>query len=169
MNGPSLWFAVQTKVKYEWVALDSLIAKGYECLLPSYRCKKRWANKVVENTFPLFPSYLFCRIDLKCSAVMGRVISTPGIRRIVSFGGKPVSVSPHEIEALQKLDCGTLPREPWDYIPIGTRVRIDSGPLSGVQGIKLPNSNNCKVLFSVSLLQRSVVASLEPGTVITPV
>lgn len=167
MNSSYSWFALQARPKCEWVAREGLALKGYECFLPSYRQKKRWADRVVEKELPLFPSYLFCRFDLQAPAGMGRVVSTPGVWRIVSFGGKPVSIADHEIEGLQKLMNGELPREPLNYVPTGTRVRIVTGPLAGVEGISLPNSNHRKLVLSVSLLRRSVVVSLEHNTAVT--
>lgn len=140
-------------MKWEWAALKCLISKGYECLLPSYRQKRQRADRVVEKELPLFPSYLFCRFDLQNRVGLGRVVSTPGVRRIVSFGGEPAAVVDHEIEALVKLMATEMPREPWRYIPFGVRLRIDIGPLAGVEGIRQPNGSNrklCSQLHSCS-------------------
>ncbi len=166
MNNSYSWFALQSKPKCEWTARECLASKGYECFLPSYRQKKQWADRIVEKELPLFPSYLFCRFDVQAPAGMGRVVSTPGVWRIVSFGGKPVAIVDHEIEALQKLIQAGLPREPRNHIPSGARVRVENGPLAGVEGISLP-SNSRKLVLSVALLQRSVVVTLQHGTTVT--
>ena len=167
MNSPTLWFALQTKAKCEWTALEYLTFKGYECLLPSYRQKRQWADRVVEKELPLFPSYLFCRFNLHNPAGIGRVVATPGVWRIVSFGGKPAAVFDHEIHALAKIMATEGSREPWTYTPVGVRIRIDNGPLAGIEGIRLPNGGNGKLVLSVGLLQRSVAVTLSQNTIVT--
>ena len=154
-------------MKWEWAALKCLISKGYGYLLPSYWQKRQRADRVVEKELPLFPSYLFCRFDLQNRVGLGRVVSTPGVRRIVSFGGEPAAVVDHEIEALVKLMATEMPREPWRYIPFGVRLRIDIGPLAGVEGIRQPNGSNRKLVLSVALLQRSVAVTLAHNTMVT--
>jgi transcriptional antiterminator RfaH len=160
------WFTIQTRPKREWTARECLTSKGYECFLPSYRQRKRWADRFVERELPLFPSYLFCRFDLRATAAIGRVVSTPGVWRIVGFGGKPLAADDQEIEALQRAIDGRLPTEPWNRIPTGARVRVETGPLAGVEAITLPHSNNRKLVLSVSLLQRTVIVTLESGTTV---
>lgn len=161
MNDYGLWFALHTQTRYESTAKNLLTAKGYECLLPSYKRRRIWSDRVVESDQPLFPSYLFCRFDPRVVGGMAKVLTTPGVRRILSFAGKPVAVSEREIESLQILMKASVPREPWNNIPAGTRVRIDSGPLRGVEGISLHQNADHKVLLSVSILQRSVMVSLR--------
>jgi len=167
MNSSLSWFALQTKAKCEWTALEYLTSKGYECLLPSYRQKRQWADRVVEKELPLFPCYLFCRFDLHSLARVGRVVSTPGVWRIVSFGGKPAAVFDHEIQALAKVMATGMPREPWSYIPFGVRIRINNGPLEGIEGIRLPNGGHRKLVLSIALLQRSVAVTLSQNTTVT--
>ena len=167
MNSPALWFALQTKAKCEWTALECLTFKGYECLLPSYKQKRQWADRVVEKELPLFPSYLFCRFNLHSPSGIGRVVSTPGVWRIVSFGGKPAAVVDDEIQALARVMATEVPRGPSTYIPVGVRIRIDNGPLAGIEGIRLPNGGNRKLVLSVALLQRSVAVTLSQNTIVT--
>jgi transcription antitermination factor NusG len=161
MNASGSWFALHTQSRYESNVKNLLMAKGYECFLPTYRRKRVWSGRVVESELPLFPSYLFCRFDPRVSSGTGRVLTTHGVRKVLSFGGKPSAVCEREIESLQVLMQASLPHEPWNNIPVGTRVRIESGPLKGVEGISLSNCADRKVLLSVSILQRSVSVSLR--------
>lgn len=167
MNTCGSWFALHTKSRYELAVTELLRAKGYECFLPTYPQTKVGSDRVVGIQLPLFPSYLFCRFDPRVSSGMGKVLTTQGVRRILSFGGKPVAVNEGEIEALQALMQAALPREPWKSIPVGTRVRIESGPLAGVEGIRLCHSVDHKVLLSVSIMQRSVAVSLRHDVAVT--
>src|ERR1700741_1080999 len=109
MNTEIPWFALQTLPRNEKQVERLLIYKGYECCLPMYRQKRWWSDRVVEVELPLFPMYVFCRF---VSSSIGKAISTPGVTRIVGFGGQPAEVRVGEIEALQLLCQSGLLREP---------------------------------------------------------
>src|SRR5215467_2893941 len=164
MNAAIPWFALQTKPRNEKQVERILTHKGYECCLPMYRQKRRWSDRVIEVELPLFPMYIFCRFN---SFAMGKAISTPGVTRIVGFGGRHAEVRIEEIEALQLLGKSDCLREPWAYIPDGTLVQVETGPLTGAQGIFNSGEDKRRLVISVTLLQRSVAVQLDENTVIS--
>jgi transcription elongation factor/antiterminator RfaH len=164
MNTEIPWFTLQTKPKNEKQVERLLTHKGYECCLPMYRQKRRWSDRVTEVELPLFPMYVFCRFN---SSAIGKAISTPGVTRIVGFGGQPAEVNVEEIEALQLLGQSRILREPWAYIPNGALVQVETGPLTGAQGIFCSNDGKRRLVISVTLLQRSVAVQLDENTVIS--
>jgi transcription antitermination factor NusG len=164
MNTEIPWFALQTLPRNEKQVERLLTYKGYECCLPMYRQKRWWSDRVVEVELPLFPMYVFCRF---VSSSIGKAISTPGVTRIVGFGGQPAEVSVGEIEALQLLCQSGLLREPWTYIPNGTLVQVETGPLTGARGIFYSGEDRRRLVISVTLLQRSVAVQLDESTVIS--
>ena len=163
-NTATPWYALQTKPRHEKQVERLLTNKGYECCLPLYRQKRRWSDRVIEVELPLFPMYVFCRFN---SSVMGKAISTPGITRIVGFDGQPAEVDAEEIESLQLMNRSGLLREPWAYIPDGTVVRVETGPLAGTEGIICSNRDKKCLLISVTILQRSVQIQLSENTIVT--
>jgi transcription antitermination factor NusG len=164
MNTVQQWFALQTKPRSEKKVDNVLRQKGYECLTPIYRQRRKWSDRTVEIELPLFPSYVFCRIG---PSVLGKAISTSGVIKIVGFNGKPAEVAIEEIEALQLLGQSNLLREPWNYLPNGTPVLVETGPLAGVQGIICADENKRQLIISVTLLQRPVAIQLNADTVIS--
>jgi transcription antitermination factor NusG len=163
MNTADPWFALQTRPKNEKQVERMLTHKGYECCLPKYKKKRRWSDRVIEVELPLFPMYIFCRFN---SSAFGKAIVTPGVTRIVGFGSQPAVVEAEEIEALRLLGLSDLLREPWTYIPDGTLVQVQTGPLTGAQGI-IHNGNKRRLVISVTLLQRSVAIQLSENTIVT--
>lgn len=129
-----------------------------------YRQKRRWSDRVIEVELPLFPMYIFCRFN---SSAIGKAVSTPGVTRIVGFGGQSTQVEAEEIEALQLLVQSRLLREPWAYIPKGTLVQVETGQLTGVQGIICRSGDERRLVISVTLLQRSVAIQLDENTILT--
>jgi transcription antitermination factor NusG len=164
MKNGDPWFALQTIPRNEKQVERLLTHKGYECCLPMYRQKRRWSDRVIEVELPLFPTYVFCRF---ISSAIGKAISTPGVIRIVGFGGRPAEVELEEIEALQLLGQSDLLREPWAYVPDGTLVQVETGPLTGAQGIICCGGDKRRLVISVTLLQRSVAIQLDENTIVT--
>jgi transcription antitermination factor NusG len=158
------WFALQTKPKSERKVERLLVQKGYDCFTPTYRSKRKWSDRTVELDLPLFPGYVFCRFN---RLVLGKAISTQGVTRVVGFGGTPAEVDREEVEALQLLSQSKFFREPWKYLPDGTLVLIETGPLTGIQGIISFDGNQRRLVISVTLLQRSVAIPLAEDTVIS--
>jgi transcription antitermination factor NusG len=163
MNMAITWFALQTKPRNEKQVERLLTNKGYECCLPIYRQKRRWSDRVIEIDLPLFPMYIFCRFS---PSAIGKAISTPGVTRVVGFGGQYAEVELEEIKALQLLRQSDLLREPWTYIPYGSLVQVETGPLTGAQGIVCSDDKR-RLVISVTLLQRSVAVQLDEKTIVT--
>src|SRR5439155_10251591 len=102
--------------------------RGQGASLPAYLVNSHWSDrtKVVER--PLFPGYLFCRLDLGNRLP---VLSAPGIIGILGFGKIPVPVPDEEIETIQTLIVSGHRVKPWPFLQSGERVVIESGPLQG--------------------------------------
>jgi transcription antitermination factor NusG len=169
VNPSSSWFALQTRPKREKSVAAALESKGYESFYPIYRERRRWSDRCVDVERPLFPGYVFCRLT---NASFGKVLLTAGVTRMLGFGPTPAEIPTAQIEPLQRVHESCAGRAPWSYLATGTRVRIESGPLSGVEGIYSADSDHRGLILSVDLLQRSVAVTIDPQVairVITPV
>ena len=158
------WFALQTEPKNEKSVERLLSQKGYVCFLPTYRQKRRWSTRTVTLELPLFPRYVFCQFN---SSAFGKAVSTRGVLRVVGFGGKPAEIPAEEIKALQLLAQSDVLREPWAYIPEGTLVQVETGPLAGAHGVVCSTEDKLRLAVSVTLLQRSVAVQLDENTVLS--
>jgi transcription antitermination factor NusG len=164
-HGGPAWYALRVKPNWERRVAEQLSRKGYQRFLPTYRCRRRWSDRWKELDLPLFPGYVFCRFDLKERL---HVVQTPGVRLLVSFGRVPAPVREEEIHALQRIVNSGLQAGPWPYLRVGRRVRIEDGPLAGVEGILLEIRAKYRLVVSVTLLQRSVAVEVE-GCRVLPV
>jgi transcription antitermination factor NusG len=159
VNPGSSWFAVQTRPKCEKSVAAALEMKGYESFYPIYKERRQWSDRRVELERPLFPGYVFCRLT---SAAFGKALLTSGVTRMVGFGLTPSEIPDDQIDALRRVNTSDAKRAPWTYIPTGTRIRVESGPLQGLEGIYLPQSDDRRLILSVDLLQGSVAVILAP-------
>jgi len=158
-----MWYAVRVKPRHEWSVAAALEHKQYDAFLPFYRVRRQWSDRIKQIELPLFPRYIFCRFQMTAKLP---VLQVPGVVGIVGFGGTPVPVEDTEICALRDVLQTGLPARPHPYLGVGQRVRIKSGPLSGVCGILQPSQNSRRLVVSITLLQRSVSVEIEQNWVV---
>jgi len=156
------WFAVQVRRRWESSTALLLSGKGYQTLLPTYKERKRWNGRLREVNAPLFPGYVFCQFDTQRRLP---ILVTPGVIAVVSQGKVPLPVDDAEIAAIRTLVSSGVPVEPWPFLEIGQKVRIESDALLGLEGILVQFKGNHRVVLSVSLLRRSVALEIDRASV----
>ena len=162
--GPDLqrWYALQVRTRWEGSTSLLLSGKGYQTLLPTYKVKKSWSGKVKEVSAPLFPGYVFCQFDAHNRLP---VLVTPGVIAVVGRAKVPVPIEDGEIAAIQAVVSSGFHAEPWPFLELGQRVRIESEPLQGLDGILIHFKGNHRIVLSVSLLRRSVALEIDRSSV----
>jgi transcription antitermination factor NusG len=153
------WFAVRTSVRWEVKVSSELSRRGVEVYLPLCRSKRNWSDRIKVIDQPVFPGYLFARFPLDQRI---RVLEAPGVKQVVGIGSTPVPLDDHEIENLKTLVAANALLMPWPYLNAGQRVRIERGPLAGVEGfvVRAPQES-LRIVVSVDLLQRSIAAEID--------
>lgn len=155
------WFAIHCRSRREKMVSEALQSQGYEDFLPLHIVKRRWSDRTKELEQPLFPGYLFCRLDFEKRLP---VLQVPGVVSIVGFGAAPFPVKQEEVEAVQAVLRSGLHLSRWSGVPIGTPVEIETGPLAGVRGTLVEFKRQQQLVVSVTLLQRSVAVEIDPAT-----
>jgi transcription antitermination factor NusG len=79
-----------------------------------------------------------------------------GVRTIVGFGSAPIPLAEEEIGTIRTLVNSVFPLRPWPFLRAGQRVRVEHGPLRGVEGIIVEQKDEWRMVVSVELLQRSI-------------
>ena len=156
------WFGLQVRARYEKNAAALLRGKGYDPFLPVYRCRRRWSDRIKEVELPLFPGYLFCQFDVHNRLP---VLKTPGVIRVVGVAGTPVPVDDTEIAAIQTIIRSGLSSQPWPFLQVGAKVRVEYGALCGLEGILLDFKGGHRLVVSVTLFQRSVAVEIDSAWV----
>jgi transcriptional antiterminator RfaH len=156
------WYALRVKSRHENTVASHLQARGFSSFLPLYRCRRRWSDRFKEIELPLFPGYVFCQFN-----ALNRfpILSVPGTVHVVGAGKTPVPVEPAEIAAIQAAVKFRLPSQPCPFLRVGQKVRIEDGPLCGVEGILTDFKGHRRLVLSVSLLQRSVAVQVDEACV----
>ncbi|MBU0559705.1 MAG: UpxY family transcription antiterminator [Bacteroidetes bacterium] len=154
------WYALYTKPRREFKAslqLDELNITHY---LPTITLLKKWSDRKKKVTEPLFKSYLFINADEKERYV---AVEQNTIVKTVFFNGKPSVIPDDVIENLKKMLEKTDDVRVINGIVKGTKVKIISGPFTGIEGVVQTVSKDEQILaVSIDLLNRSVIVTL-PG------
>ena len=156
------WFALQVRTRWESSTALLLSGKGYDALLPTYKTRKRWNGRVKEVNAPLFSGYVFCRFDAQKRLP---VLVTPGVIAVVGRGRVPLPVDESEIAAIQTVVSSGCRAEPWPYLELGQRIRIERDALAGLEGILVNFRGSHRIIVSVSLLHRSVALEIDRSCV----
>lgn len=147
------WYVVYSKPHKEEQAQFHLCAKGVGVFFP--RLDVTRAAGTCRRIIPLFPNYLFVRIELETEA--HRVMWSPGVKRIVSFGDRPVPLDSHIVDFLQKLTGSDGAIKARSTLRTGQEVEICGGPFDGLLGIvQDPPDAKGRVRILLQLLSRQI-------------
>lgn len=152
------WFAVFTMSRHEKQIAFHLCRREIESFLPLYRTKRRWKNRrTVEMELPLFPNYIFVRIDPQERI---RVLRLPSVVSIVSSAGEPLPVPDRYVSWLRnKLLINGI--EPHPGLEVGDRVRITAGAMTGMIGVLDRQKAGFRVVLRLEIIRRSVAVEVD--------
>ena len=156
------WFAIRVRSNCERSVFHALHQKGYELFLPTYTVTRRWSDRVKRLDVPLFPGYIFCRINQQKPLP---VLTTPGVVQLVGNGKTPVAVTEDEISSVRAVLNSNLPYMPYLSLVSGTRVVVDQGPLMGVQGVLVESRMANRLVVSIEILNRAVAVEIDAAWV----
>ena len=158
------WVAVHTRVYYEKKAAEQLYLNGYECFLPLRSKKVHVTAPDLENDreqslVPLFPGYLFCRYKPQRTFHINRA---SGVIKIVGIRGIPEVIPDIEMDSIKMIVASGLSTTiPCQYLKVGLKVRVCSGPFNGVEGYLVAvNKNRCKIASGISAIGKAIVIHL---------
>jgi len=156
------WYALYTCAKHEMKVAEQLVCRSVEHFLPLYLSVRRWKDRKVHLQLPLFPGYLFVRLALRDRF---QVLQVPGVAKLIGFNGMPTTLPQEEIEALRTGLAKSVRAKPHPYLTLGRRIRVNAGPLAGLQGILVKRKNTARIVVSVELIQRAMAVEVDEADV----
>jgi transcriptional antiterminator RfaH len=150
------WYAVRTQTNAEVRAVAHLGNQGFEVYLPRYRKQRRHARKVEMVLRPLFPGYVFVRMDIERQTWQS-INGTVGVIGLVQFGGKLAGVPVDIVEMIRmREDEGGAVRLGPDRLKVGEHVRVRDGAFEDCVGILADVSDDERMILLLNLLGREV-------------
>jgi transcriptional antiterminator RfaH len=154
------WYLIYTKPQKELVARENLERQGYEIYLPMARLRRRRMGKGVTRIEPLFPRYIFIKLDTKTDN-WSPIRSTLGVSNLVKFGMYPSAVP----EVLIELLCERCDEEgiqdivPGEYKE-GEAIRVLEGPMTGLEGVFLAKTSTDRVMVLLDIVGKHTRVSM---------
>ena len=152
------WYAVYTVPQHEKSALKQLEIRDIESFLPTYEAVRVWKNRQrMKLILPLFPTYLFVRINFSERA---KVLQSPGVLQIVGNSRGHVPLPDSEVEFLRSDFCRQR-IEPYHDLVVGGKVRIKSGVMQGLQGTLVRKSNGVRFVLTIESISQHAAVHVD--------
>ena len=143
---------------FEFKIRDGLRLASIEEFLPTFTVKARWSDRVKVLERPLFPGYIFVRLDPELGGLASLVASSRV--QVLPSNLNPEIVADTEVETLVKLCGSELPLLAAEY-KRGQTVTILNGPLAGVAGVVSKVRNKYRLTVNVEIFHRAVEVELD--------
>lgn len=150
------WIALYTKANQERTAITNIERQDFSAYCPMIEHTRRHARKVETVRRPLFPSYVFVRLDAqKCQ--WRPLLSTIGVQSVIQFNNRPGFMPDGFVEELQvfeeqdKLRVMTAPK-----FMAGMEVKILNGPFQNLIAKVLSLPEKDRVWLLLDMMGRKV-------------
>lgn len=151
------WFVLFVRCNQEKTTVRRLADQEIEHFLPCCRSVRQWKDRRVTLEMPLFPGYVFVRMPFSERA---RVLALPNVVSLIGSKASPSVISEEEIGWIrQGVEHGNAMPHP--HFTAGQRVRIISGPLSGMRGVLVRKQNSTRVVVCLDSISRGFVVEVD--------
>ncbi len=160
------WYVVHTQQNGEARAVLNLKRQGFETYMPRHIKQRRHARRTERVPRPLFPRYIFVRLDLDQDRWRS-VYGTFGVSHLISHGNEPVPVPEgivEDIRAHENSD-GFVELDLPEF-ESGQKVEVVEGPMTMHTGLFQHMADNRRVVLLLELLGRSVRVTIPRAAVV---
>lgn len=144
------WYACYTRGRHEKRVEELFRRQGIESYLPVAPRVSQWKDRKKLVHFPLFPGYVFGCFPL---SRLAQVLGTHGVAAVVGASGRPEPIPASAIEGVRRVSEAAakagIELERADLVHRGNWVRIESGPLQGVEGLVIERLGRRRVLVGI--------------------
>lgn len=167
MDQPDAWYAIWTRSHCERLVCDQLAALGFSAFLPELGIWSKRQGQMHVVPMPMFPGYLFVRQRMDKHAYI-KMLTVRGLVRILENGWTRLTPVPDdEVQSIERVAESGVPMFP-HALHEGDRVRVTTGPLTGVEGVFVQDRpDSGRLIVSVGLLGRGIAVEVD-CTSITP-
>lgn len=151
-----LWFAAHTKPRREKKLVEYCERQGFAATLPSYRSAHKYRGKSVVFEKPLFPGYVFLQL-LPTDA--GTVRQNDHVANLLEVFDQPTFARQLQ-EILVALESDLEVRLA-PTIASGTRVRIRTGPLQGIEGLVESRQGRVTVILRLDFINQAAAVKMD--------
>ncbi|MGQ7848587.1 transcription/translation regulatory transformer protein RfaH [Granulosicoccus sp. 3-233] len=161
----SQWYVLQTKVRHEVIAVQNLSNQSFETFLPMLCTRQSRKGILSPACEPLFPGYLFIKLDLERQNT-APIRSTRGVIRLVRLGATLQAFPEKLLNSLrQEQERGNGAIDPATVFVPGEDVQLISGPLAGMKAIFKARNSQERVVLLLNVLGNETQVSVSPNLI----
>ena len=160
-DGSSLWAVAHVRPRCEKKLAEAATRQGLEVHLPLQPRTRRYGARVRSFAHPLFPGYVFFRAN------------PPGLRWIRQnrYVANLLEVADQQQLERQLLQVeaalsGGHVMEVLTYLETGRRVRVQAGPLRGLEGMVVRSKGQDRIVLNVDLIRGSVAMEVDSSLLV---
>ena len=159
-DGISRWFVVYTKSRREKKLAEFAYRWSINYYLPLQESVRQYKYRKLTFTKPLFPGYIFVKVndsERQSLIISGHTVSFLKVRDELEF-----------LSSLRQIHTGRKQGAEFrrtEYLNRGTKVKIISGPLTGLTGVVKNQNSVREVILQIDLLRQAVSIAVTPEQV----
>ncbi len=151
------WVAFYTLARREKDLMRKLAAVAIPFYAPLVRRRlKSAAGRTRESFVPLFPGYVFSKLD---DDQRRTALATNTVARWLPIAEGAALVA--DLHAIKRMIDAGVPLTPEARLSAGHAVRVRTGPLRGLEGTVVERRGKQRLLVAVRFLNQGVSAELE--------
>ena len=151
-----LWFVAHTKPRQEKKLVDYCVRQAIPATLPCYDSAHKYRGKTVVFRKPLFPGYVFLRLDPRQKGSVRQSDYVANLLDVFDQETLQQQLDNILLALEEKLEVRVAPA-----IGQGTWVRIKSGPLQGVEGWVERRHGMSTVLLRLDFINRAAAVKVD--------
>ncbi len=155
------WQVAYVRSRHEKALARYLLRHGIPFYLPQFLQERRIDGRKRISSLPLFPGYVFLPIS---TAERKKSLESNLVVRLIEVFDQALIHG--ELMRLWELQITGTPLVPHPYLEIGQEVDVIAGPLKGCRGTIQRQHGQLRLVVSVTLLRRSVAATLDRESVV---
>ena len=149
------WFVCHTKPRCEKKFSNLLVKEEFSHHLPLIKSVRRYGAQKKVFTKPLFPGYVFARLEPERKT---RIYQHDLLVRAMMIENEAVFL--RQIQEVKIICASGLEAALHPLIKKGTHVRVQGGPLHGLEGYVDNPANPQGIVVSVDVLQQGLLVRL---------
>lgn len=127
------WYVIHTKPGNEHRVETNLSNQEIKVFLPLLETRQYFHEKMVQKIKPLFPNYLFAKLDIDVHYY--KVKWTRGVNKILGVGSEPIPISEKVIQTIKAQSGENNFVKLDDGLEKGNIVQFTSGPFKDLMGV----------------------------------
>jgi len=160
MESKKLWTPIRTKPRQEKKLARYCVANNIPYYLPLIRKNHSYGNRKAAFSSPMFPGYVFCRVD---EALFSKLLPSSAIVYKIAIDKHAEQILIQELKVIRVFErmSNSCTIEISPELVAGTPVEISRGLFQGITGIVQCRKNKLMLIVRIELLGQTAAVEIN--------